>query len=108
MNDIVKKDGKYGVELNSDSKYGLELLVMRNGRQWAGFGLDEKLIGMIQDAFSEYSIKLKEKNIKEEIQKKSKYTCDECKDMGFLFLTPYDYERCHCCEKKERELKKVN
>lgn len=99
MNDIVKKDGKYGVELNSDSKYGLELLVTRDGNRWYGFGLDDKLIEMLQESFNEYSKQKEDAKILKSSKQESKYKCDECKDMGFLFLTPYDYERCDCNKK---------
>ena len=50
---IEEINNKLGVKLVNDG-YGLELLIMRNGYQWTGSGVNDEIIGMIINVLSEY------------------------------------------------------
>lgn len=49
---LVEK-GKKKVKITNDG-YGIELYIMRNGFQWAGSGVDEEMLKMIQEAIGKY------------------------------------------------------
>lgn len=50
---VFKEDGQMKVKI-ADYGFGLELNTMRNGFQWSGQQVNEKMLRMIRDAINEY------------------------------------------------------
>lgn len=50
---VLKEDGKKKVKITDDG-YGLELYTMRNGFQWTGQEVDEKILRMLREIINEY------------------------------------------------------
>jgi hypothetical protein len=50
---VLVEDGKLKVKIREDG-YGTELLVMKNGYQWSGCGVNARLLEMIKQAITEF------------------------------------------------------
>ena len=53
MDVILKEFGDTRVKIVKD-KYGLEFFTMRNGWQWSGFEVNDKLLRMMKEAIEDY------------------------------------------------------
>ena len=50
---VLIEDGENKVKISNDG-FGLELYTMRNGWQWSGQGVDEKMLRMIREAITKH------------------------------------------------------
>lgn len=50
---VLIEDGNLKVKIREDD-YGTELLVMKNGYQWSGCGVNARLLEMIKQAITEF------------------------------------------------------
>lgn len=50
---VLVEDGNLKVKIREDG-YGAELLVMKNGYQWSGCGVNTQLLEMIKQAITEF------------------------------------------------------
>jgi hypothetical protein len=50
---VLKEDGKRKVKITNNG-YDFELYIMRNGFQWTGQKVDEKILRMLREIINEY------------------------------------------------------
>ena len=55
---VLVEDGKLKVKIRED-EWGTELLVMKNGYQWSGCGVNARLLEMIKQAITEFQAREK-------------------------------------------------
>jgi hypothetical protein len=50
---IIEHGERKKIKIIEDA-FGLSFLTMRNGFQWSGFGVDDEILSMMQEAIEQY------------------------------------------------------